>query len=242
MIPLNAIGILCYSLHSAIDCGDPGTPTNGQRSLSTTTYNSVVTYTCDVGYTLQGSNSRTCQSDGQWSGSVPQCTCKLLFISFSSLCLCKMHFSFFITFPSALLWLCIAVCMWLIWPIHNTQTQYLSEVARIRSPFHSKRHHAAFNDAISTLPFSRLCFNIRIHQSTLWWQFRYKSLSMWSLPYPIPSCILLCYILFFTCLFSCWLWRSWYSHKWPTHSLQYNLQLCSDLHLWCRLRTAGSKQ
>ena len=57
----------------AIHCSDPGTPTNGQRSLSSTTYNSVVTYTCDVGYTLQGANSRTCQSNGQWSGSVPQC-------------------------------------------------------------------------------------------------------------------------------------------------------------------------
>ena len=68
--------LLCiYSVpaNSAINCGDPGTPTNGQRSLSSTTYNSVVTYTCDVGYTLQGSNSRTCQSSGQWSGSVPQC-------------------------------------------------------------------------------------------------------------------------------------------------------------------------
>ena len=58
----------------AIDCGDPGTPSNGQRSLSSTTYNSVVTYTCDVGYILQGSNSRTCQADAQWSGSVTQCT------------------------------------------------------------------------------------------------------------------------------------------------------------------------
>ena len=58
---------------TVVHCGDPGTPTNGQRSLSSATYNSVVTYTCDVGYTLQGSNSRTCQSDGQWSGSVPQC-------------------------------------------------------------------------------------------------------------------------------------------------------------------------
>ena len=58
---------------SAIDCSDPGTPTNGQRTLSSTTYNSVVTYTCDVGYTLQGSNSRTCQSSGLWNGSVPQC-------------------------------------------------------------------------------------------------------------------------------------------------------------------------
>ena len=69
-----------YSLifpFSAIDCGDPGTPTNGQRSLSSTTYNSVVTYTCDVGYTLQGSNSRTCQFNGQWNGSVPQCSSEL---------------------------------------------------------------------------------------------------------------------------------------------------------------------
>ena len=58
---------------AAVGCGDPGTPTNGQRSLSSTTYNSVVTYICDVGYTLQGSNSRTCQDNGQWSGSLPQC-------------------------------------------------------------------------------------------------------------------------------------------------------------------------
>ena len=62
-----------YSVPLAIDCGNPGTPTNSQHSLSGTTYNSLVTYTCDVGYTLQGSNSRTCQSNGQWSGRVPQC-------------------------------------------------------------------------------------------------------------------------------------------------------------------------
>ena len=84
LVLASVLGSVALSYHSpvqsivtvsspAIDCGDPGTPTNGQRSLSSTTYNSVVTYTCDVGYTLQGSNSRTCQSDGQWSGSVPQC-------------------------------------------------------------------------------------------------------------------------------------------------------------------------
>ena len=62
-----------YSVPSVVNCSDPGTPTNGQHNLPNTTYNSVVTYTCDVGYTLQGSNSRTCQSNGKWSGSVPQC-------------------------------------------------------------------------------------------------------------------------------------------------------------------------
>ena len=58
---------------AAVDCGDPGAPTNSQRNLSSTTYNSVVNYTCDVGYTLQGTNTRTCQSNGKWSESVPQC-------------------------------------------------------------------------------------------------------------------------------------------------------------------------
>ena len=74
-VPWNAMQFDFTSLTVCLagDCGDPGTPANGQRSLSSTTYNSVVTYTCDVGYTLQGSNSRTCQSNGQWSGSVPQC-------------------------------------------------------------------------------------------------------------------------------------------------------------------------
>ena len=72
----------------AIDCGDPGTPTNGQRTLSSTTYNSVVTYTCDVGYTLQGSNSRTCQTNGQWSGSVPRCNRELrVLLLWEMLCL-----------------------------------------------------------------------------------------------------------------------------------------------------------
>ena len=85
-------------------CDDPVTPTNGQRSLSSTTYNSVVTYTCDVGYTLQGVNSRTCQSDGQWSGSVPQCFKKSMFlqtfavtncVAWSALKLAGQTFGFF---------------------------------------------------------------------------------------------------------------------------------------------------
>ena len=69
---------ICIPASSAVDCGDPGTPTNGKHTLSSTTYSFVVTYTCDEGYILQGSNSRTCQSNGEWSGSVPQCTRKLV--------------------------------------------------------------------------------------------------------------------------------------------------------------------
>ena len=31
------------------------------------------TYTCNTGYELTGSNTRTCQSNGSWSGSAPTC-------------------------------------------------------------------------------------------------------------------------------------------------------------------------
>ena len=65
--------LVFFCLIAANNCSDPGPPTNGQRSLSGTTYNSIVTYTCDVGYILQGSNSRTCQPNGQWNGSMPEC-------------------------------------------------------------------------------------------------------------------------------------------------------------------------
>ena len=62
--------------HVAINCSDPGTPTKGHSDLSSTTYESVVTYGCDDGHTLIGANSRTCQSSGNWTGSVPECTRK----------------------------------------------------------------------------------------------------------------------------------------------------------------------
>jgi len=46
------------------------------------TYNSDATYSCEIGYSMSGSNTRTCQADGSWSGSEPACaivTCPLLF-------------------------------------------------------------------------------------------------------------------------------------------------------------------
>ena len=37
-------------------------------------YNDQCTFTCDVGYERKGSSVRTCQADGQWSGT--QATCE----------------------------------------------------------------------------------------------------------------------------------------------------------------------
>ena len=45
-------------------------------TMSDLTYvsNGVATYTCAAGYSMLGSNTRTCQADGTWSGSEPTCT------------------------------------------------------------------------------------------------------------------------------------------------------------------------
>ena len=63
-----------HVLSPVVDCGDPGTPTNGQRTLFSTTYNTGVYYTCNEGYTLQGPQIRTCWSTGLWSERLPVCT------------------------------------------------------------------------------------------------------------------------------------------------------------------------
>ena len=38
-----------------------------------TTYGSIVTYSCNPGYGLNGSSVRLCRSDKSWSGSPPTC-------------------------------------------------------------------------------------------------------------------------------------------------------------------------
>ncbi len=50
--------------------------TNGQVLTTDIVYQSTVTYSCDNGYTLSGNQLRTCQANGQWSGSDPDCDCE----------------------------------------------------------------------------------------------------------------------------------------------------------------------
>jgi hypothetical protein len=59
---------------SPVDCGALVPPANGSVNAPATTYGSPATYSCDVGYTISSSASRTCQADGTWSGSAPTCT------------------------------------------------------------------------------------------------------------------------------------------------------------------------
>ena len=58
----------------SVDCGSLINPINGLVDTSSrTTFGSTATYTCDTGYTLSGSQSRTCGADGNWTSSEPFC-------------------------------------------------------------------------------------------------------------------------------------------------------------------------
>ena len=69
-------------------CEPVPVPLNGQvtynNSSQSTAFNSLVTYTCKVGFELSGMATRQCNATGQWSGRTPSCTGKL---SIKSTCL-----------------------------------------------------------------------------------------------------------------------------------------------------------
>ncbi|XP_072007404.1 CUB and sushi domain-containing protein 3 isoform X6 [Engystomops pustulosus] len=57
-----------------IDCGHPGVPPNAIISGEKFTFGSTVHYSCPGRRTLIGHSTRTCQLNGQWSGSSPHCS------------------------------------------------------------------------------------------------------------------------------------------------------------------------
>ncbi len=58
---------------TAVDCG-PLNITNGAVDTSSgTTFMMTATYTCNTGYNIVGSESRTCGASGVWSPTAPVC-------------------------------------------------------------------------------------------------------------------------------------------------------------------------
>ena len=55
-------------------------PANGQVDHTAgTLLGQNATYSCNTGYNLVGDSTRTCQAEGDWSGSAPTCQGVLLY-------------------------------------------------------------------------------------------------------------------------------------------------------------------
>ena len=67
--------MICF-IPAVIDCGDPGTPSNGNTIGTSTTFGSIVNHTCNIGYILNGEDQRECLSNGFWSSPLPTCISK----------------------------------------------------------------------------------------------------------------------------------------------------------------------
>ena len=56
------------------DCGNLTAPADGSLTYSSgTTFQSVASFDCDTGYTLDGDSTRTCLANASWSNSDPSC-------------------------------------------------------------------------------------------------------------------------------------------------------------------------
>ncbi|XP_046996037.1 sushi, von Willebrand factor type A, EGF and pentraxin domain-containing protein 1 [Schistocerca americana] len=58
-----------------VDCGAPPNIDNGRYNLvnKTTTHGSIVEYTCDEDYWMDGTERQTCTREGKWSADAPAC-------------------------------------------------------------------------------------------------------------------------------------------------------------------------
>lgn len=59
-----------------IDCGKPPAILNGNVSFTTTIFSSIATYTCGLGYRLNGSDKSFCTDKGTWTRPTPTCNSK----------------------------------------------------------------------------------------------------------------------------------------------------------------------
>ena len=67
-----------YFIKSLVSCPLLDDPSNGTINCSlgddeVPSYEDTCSFTCDTGYELSGNDTRTCQSDGSWSGSDVVC-------------------------------------------------------------------------------------------------------------------------------------------------------------------------
>ena len=77
------IVIFCFrNLFYIVSCTSLTGPVNGMITCSlgddvAPSYEDTCSFTCNTSYQLTGNDTRTCQSDGSWSGSEAFCTGKV---------------------------------------------------------------------------------------------------------------------------------------------------------------------
>ena len=70
----NYISFISYhTFKHLVTCPNLPGPANGQVAESGSTPHFTAKYTCNTGYRLVGDSPRTCQDNGQWSGTTPTC-------------------------------------------------------------------------------------------------------------------------------------------------------------------------
>ena len=67
-----------YNIVSSVPCPSLNDPDNGMMSCSLgddviPSYEDICSFTCNTGYELTGSDTRTCQGDGRWSDTDVTC-------------------------------------------------------------------------------------------------------------------------------------------------------------------------
>ena len=63
-----------------VECENLTSPENGQVDVLSIEVNGSAVFTCDSGYSLNGSSSVECQENGEWSEQPPICQGKQLIV------------------------------------------------------------------------------------------------------------------------------------------------------------------
>ena len=66
-----------FTIFAEIHCGPLNVPSHGSKQGNNDTVDSVVLFSCDRGYRLQGSAERKCSTLGTWDGEAPNCVGQL---------------------------------------------------------------------------------------------------------------------------------------------------------------------
>ena len=72
------------ALTVVVNCGSLPEPTLDPGNLTLTqmdtTFNSIATYSCQIeGFAIVGNQQRTCQADGNYTGTEPTCMCESIY-------------------------------------------------------------------------------------------------------------------------------------------------------------------